>query len=158
MPDNPEEPFDFILNWTSVQVGSQYINFVIDIYYFSGGAHGISEIMAFNYDIINKKEIPITDFLGNSQQALQKLSELAAGNVITQFESKGVEIDNFMNQMINDGTKPTNENYENFNFKNNSLIIYFQQYQVAPGAYGPVTVTLSKTILEQNSIKSGYLK
>jgi len=40
----PEQPFDFIATWTPDQPGANYLSFVFDIYYFSGGAHGIDQI------------------------------------------------------------------------------------------------------------------
>lgn len=158
IPDEPEMPFDFIAEWQEIQVNDKYISFVINIYHFAGGAHGISEIHAFNYDVINKKEITINDFLENSQQALDKLSELSAQEITLQLESSGIQMDSFLEQMVSDGTEPTAENYANFSFGNNSLKIYFQQYQVAPGAVGQVIVIFSKEILEQNSIMSDYLQ
>jgi hypothetical protein len=152
----PQEPFDFIVGWKPIQVNDKYVSFTINIYYYSGGAHGINEINAFNYDVKNQKEITIDDFLSDS--SLEKLSQLAKNQVVLQFQSNGMQMDNFLEQMISDGTKPTPDNYENFNFNKDSLIIYFQQYQVAPGSAGQVTITFDKNMLEGNSIKSDYLK
>jgi len=36
--------------------------------------------------------------------------------------------------MLSQGTAPVFENFSNFNFDTHNLIIYFQRYQVAPGA------------------------
>jgi hypothetical protein len=158
VPENPAAPFDFIANWKPVQLNKEYLSFVINIYYFSGGAHGLNEVYAFNYDIVQKKEITINDFLGNSPQALQELSQIAAQQVISQLQSSGVQIDDVLTPMIQQGTKPTLDNYHNFNFNYNSLTIYFQQYQVAPGYVGTVTITIFKNTLDENSIMSDYLK
>lgn len=158
VPENPEQPFDFIATWTPTQINDQYLSFYINIYNFTGGAHGAGEIDTFNYDIKNKKEITIMDFLGNSQDSLQNLSVLAAQNVGYDLQSKGMPMNDFLNQMIADGTAPKIDNYSNFNFNHNSLTIYFQQYQVAPGSAGQITITLYKQELEQNSIKSEYLQ
>jgi peptidoglycan-N-acetylglucosamine deacetylase len=154
IPQNPEEPFDFVSNWSAVQINDNYISFVETIYYFSGGAHGITEIKAFNYDVAKSQTISIVDFLGDSQ--LSKLSQLAQSEIPNIIES-GTQ-DTVLTQMIKDGTQPTVENFQDFNFTPDSLIIYFQQYQVAPGSYGPVTITLPKAQLAQNSITSDYLK
>jgi len=158
VPENPEEPFDFIASWKPVQLNNEYISFVINLYYFVGGAHGANEAHAFNYDLAKQKEITILDFLNSSQQSLEKLAELSAKEVTSQLQGTGVAIDDFLEQMIQDGTKATQENYKDFNFNYNSLTIYFQQYQVAPGAAGLITVTFYKNTLDANSIKSDYLK
>ena len=96
--------------------------------------------------------------MNNSQESFEKLADLCKQNVTTQLQSESIQIDDFLEQMIENGTNPTEENYRNFSFKYNSLTIYFQQYQVAPGAMGEVTVTFYKSTLNADSINSKYLK
>jgi len=153
---NPEQPFDFIATWTPAQFSSRYLSFMIDIYYFSGGAHGADQISAFNYDLKNRKEITISDFLG-SADGLDKLAKLAQAQVTSQLQSNGSQVDGFLAQMIQDGTKSVPENYQNFTFGYGKLTIYFEQYQVAPGSAGSITVSFYKNDLEQNAISSSYL-
>ena len=148
VPQNPPTPFDFIASWQPTQLNNKYLSFVIKIYYFTGGAHGNEEIYAFNYDMLKKKEISINDFFGSSQEALKKISEVSAQDIISQLQSTGwKEFDN-IKEMVNQGTAPVPENFKDFNFNNYSLIVYFQKYQVAPGAAGSLTVTIPRTILE----------
>jgi len=156
VPSNPEVPFEFIASWQPTQLNNKYLSFVIKIYYFTGGAHGNEEIYAFNYGMLAKKEININDFLDSSQEALKKISEISAQNIMSQLQSIGWKEDDNLKGMVNQGTAPVFENFKNFNFNNYNLIIYFQKYQVAPGAAGSLTVTISRKTLEQNSIKSGY--
>ena len=157
VPEIPEAPFDFIAEWKPVQINEKYLSFAIDIYYFSGGAHGTSETVTFNYDISLKKEISIEDFLKNSQEAFENLSRVSAQQVAYQLQETGIVMDDFMDQMVEMGTQPTAENYDSFTFDHNSLTIYFQQYQVAPGAAGMIAITIFKNVLEDNSISSDYL-
>jgi hypothetical protein len=152
VPENPESPFPFIVEWKPVQMNDNYISFVLHLYYFVGGAHGANEISAFNYNLKAGKKITIMDFLNSSQEAFERLAVLAKQEVTSQLQSNGVPIDDSLKQMIENGTKPVPENYQNFNFGYNSLIIYFQQYQVAPGAAGEITVNFYKNTLESNSI------
>ncbi|MFA5742870.1 MAG: DUF3298 and DUF4163 domain-containing protein [Candidatus Paceibacterota bacterium] len=152
---NPEQPFDFIATWTPAQFGSRYLSFAMDIYYFSGGAHGTDQIFAFNYDLGNKKEITISDFLGAADN-LDKLSNMAQDQVASQLQSNGMEVNDSMAQMIQEGAKPVPENYRNFTFGYGKLTIYFEQYQVAPGSAGTITINFYKNDLEQNAITSKY--
>lgn len=158
IPENPEQPFDFISTWEQAQLNDEYISFVIKLYYYVGGAHGANEIYTFNYDITKGEEITMVNFLNASGESFEKLADLCEQEVTTQLQSKGIQIDDFLKQMIESGTKPTEENYRNFSFKYNSLTIYFQQYQVAPGAVGEVTVAFYKSTLNTNSINSDYLE
>ena len=153
---NPEQPFDFIAIWTPAQFGPRYLSFMIDIYYFSGGAHGIDQIFAFNYDLENKKEITINDFLGSADN-LNKLAVMAQDQVTAQLQSNGLQSNDSLTQIIQDGTKPVPENYRNFTFGYGKLAIYFEQYQAAPGSAGTLTVNFYKDNLEQNAINSTYL-
>lgn len=153
---NPEEPFDFIATWTPAQFSPAYASFMLDIYYFSGGAHGTDQIFAFNYDLKNKKEITITDFLGSAAN-LDKLSVLAQAQITSQLQGNGEQLNSTLKQMIGDGTKPTPENYRNFTFGYGKLTIYFEQYQAAPGSAGTITITFYKSDLDQASINSTYL-
>jgi len=158
VPEKPTVLFDFIANWKPVQLNKRDLSFVINIYSYSGGVHGLSGVYAFNYDLVEKKEIRINDFLHNSTKDLQKLSLIAVEQVSFQFPSSGIEIDDILTEMIQQGTNPIWDNYQYFNFNDNSLIIYFQQYQVAPGYAGPVTITIFKDTLNENSIVSDYLR
>ena len=153
---NPEQPFDFIASMTPAQFSPSYVSFMIDIYYFSGGANGADQIFAFNYDLKNKKEISILDFTG-SQAGLDKLASLAQAQVTSQLQSNGLQIDGTLKQMIADGTKATPDNYSNFTFGYGKLTVYFEQYQAAPGSAGTITTTFYKTDLDQGSINSSYL-
>ncbi|MCK4617929.1 DUF3298 and DUF4163 domain-containing protein [Candidatus Aerophobetes bacterium] len=158
VPQNPEEPFEFIASWQAAQLNNKYLSLVIKIYYFSGGAHGNEEIHAFNYDMLQKKKIRINNFFDSSQEALKKISEISAQDIMGQLQSQGWKENDNLKEMVNQGTAPVFENFRNFNFDPHSLTIYFQRYQVAPGAVGSLTVRVSRQMLEQNSLQSDYLK
>jgi hypothetical protein len=153
---NPEQPFDFIATMTSAQLSPRYESFMIDIYYFSGGAHGIDQVYAFNYDLANKKEIAIGDFLG-SPAALDKLAAMSKDQVAAQLQSNGLQADESLAKMIQDGTKAAPDNYRNFTFGYGKLTVYFEQYQAAPGAYGTLVVDFFKNDLTRNAISTNYL-
>ena len=158
VPENPQVPFDFIASWQRAQLNHKYLSLVIKIYYFTGGAHGSEEIYAFNYDMVKKKEIKINDFLGYSEEALPTISQISAQDIISQLQSMGWKENDNLKEMVSQGTAPLPKNFRNFNFNSYSLIIYFQRYQVAPGAAGSLTVTIPKTTLQEIPVKSPYLE
>jgi len=141
-------PLVFMVDWDSSQISPEYVSFSLHFYSFLGGAHGINEIYAFNYDIKEDKEISLTEFLNNSQESLTTLSLLAKQQVIEQLEANDWETDGFTGEMITEGTQPVWENYQHFNFTPDSLIVFFQQYQVAPGAVGEIIVNIDKKELQ----------
>ena len=158
VPENPEGAFTFIASWQSAQLNTAYLSLVIKIYYFTGGAHGNEEIHAFNYDMVKKKKIRINDFFDSPQEALKKISDISAGDIMGQLQSQGWKENDSLKEMVKEGTAPVFENFRNFNFDPYNLTIYFQRYQVAPGAAGSLTVTMSRQMLEQNALQSDYLK
>lgn len=134
----PISPFTFDCSFVKTTIDENYISFVLNLYYFTGGAHGANEVLGFNYDIKNKKEITVQDLLLNSQENLNKLSEVARKITYAQLK----ENDAFLEDMAEQGTEPIFENYKEFGFDNESLIIYFQRYQVSFGAAGPITIKI----------------
>lgn len=156
IPENPDVPFDFIAAWSPAQLNDKYLSFSLTTYYFSGGAHGATLIDAFNYDVKQNKEITIEDLIGKGN--LDKFSQLAKQEVQAQLQGAGLELDESINQMIEQGTSSNLDNYQNFNFNSNAVIVYFQQYQVAPGYLNILIATIYKQELEQNSVSSPYLE
>lgn len=157
VPKNPEQPFEFIASWQAAQLNNKYLSLAIKIYYFTGGAHGNEEIHAFNYDMLKKKKIAIEDFFVSPQETLKEISRISAQDITGQLQSSGWKIDDNLKEMLNQGTAPIFDNFKNFNFDSHNLILYFQKYQVAPGAVGSLTVTISKQAMAENSVQSDYL-
>lgn len=143
--NNPWVPFVFDCGWAQTRIDDNYISFKLDVYSFAGGAHGINQTFAFNYNVKNQQEITIKDLLGNSQDNLNKLAEVVQKITIDQLKNSDI----FVEDMAKEGTAPTFENYKNFNFDKDNLIIYFQQYQVAPGSAGPVTIKVPLTLVKE---------
>jgi len=148
VPDKPEELFVYQANWTPAQINNKYISVVLNIYFFSGGAHGSEEIYTFNYDVVNKEEITIEKLLG-SQESLEKISDMAKAYIIAFQKSQGIEMDEFLTQMVNEGAGPAYSNYQYFTFNANNIVFYFQRYQVAPGSAGSFTFPVDKGILKE---------
>lgn len=113
-----------------VQSNDNDISFVIHINGYSGGAHGFHGIITFNYDVKNKKELMITDFISIKDVAQKSYDEL--------------------NQKLGDiffkeGVNPKLvENFQNFTFTNDVITVYFPEYQVAPYVAGEQQVIISR--------------
>lgn len=106
---------------------------MINVYSFEGGAHGNTEVYTFNYDIGKQERIDFKSFINNSDEILNKVSEIA----ILEIEERVLENDDeFFRSVIAEGAGPELKNYKNFTFTKNKLIIYFDKYQVAPGYLG----------------------
>ncbi|MDA8562109.1 RsiV family protein [Gammaproteobacteria bacterium] len=114
----------------------------------AGRAHPHRAHKVINYDLINNKELALKDlFKSNSQYlyALSKFSNTELNKIISEKDK----------WMINDGTKPYAKNFKNWNIEKGSILLTFEEYQVAPYIYGPQEIEIPyknlKNLLSQQA-------
>lgn len=144
------------------QNNNQYISVLTRIGGYTGGAHPYEEVVTYNYDVKNKKEMTLADLFVNNPNYLNQISEISRKILIERFtENLGNDFDSekdrqtyikeVIEPMINDGTDPTKpENFANFTFSKDKLIIHFGQYQVGPYVAGQQDVEMPLTLLGQS--------
>jgi hypothetical protein len=109
-------------------------------YTFTGGAHGSTISETYNYDLVNKKEIRLSDIFKSGSDYLKFVSDYCFEDIKKQNTLMGMDP---MEDMIKPGVDPSvPENYARFLLTEDSLIIRFDQYQVGPGAAGSYTVRI----------------
>lgn len=122
---------------------NNYLSFVFYTSIYTGGAHPDNKIFTINYDILNNKIITIDDIISND-----KLLTLSNESRKILMQNKNIEHDKNSKEMLVEGTKPLKNNFRNFVFSENGLIIYFEQYQIAPYSSGSF-----KVLIPYNKIK-----
>ena len=115
-----------------------YISYVFYIEYYMGGAHPNHKIITINYDKFNNKILDINTLICKNNNILSVFSKISRDELL---KSKNVIDTNIMLE----GTK---ENFSNFAFSNEGLIIFFDYYQVAPYSQGEFSI-----IIPYNKIK-----
>jgi hypothetical protein len=125
----PVEPFYFSAVWESKQMNERYISFVLHFDSFEGGANGRQELRTFNYDLKNKKQMTLADLFSGVPDYLKKIASFSKQYLVGSLGESGLD-------MIETGTKSTSENFKNFVFSDDIVLVYFEKYQVAPGAAG----------------------
>jgi hypothetical protein len=109
-------------------------------YTFTGGAHGSTISETYNYDLVNKKEIKLSDIFKPGSDYLKFVSDYCFEDIKRQNSLMGMDS---MEDMIKPGVDPLMpENFERFLLAADSLAIRFDQYQVGPGAAGSYTVRI----------------
>lgn len=138
-----EQSFKYTLYITYEQYTYQkYISYVFYVSIFLGGAHPDNRIFTVNFDkelnqIITIEYIAKNDDLSIlSQESRKKLKE-----------NNNIGKDKNSLKMLNEGTKPTVNNFKNFVFTENGLLIIFEQYQVAPYSSGVFKVVIPYKLL-----------
>jgi hypothetical protein len=154
IPQYPKEDdkFYFNVSWKPTQENNNYISFLLTISAYSGGAHGYEMLTSFNYDVKNEREIKLADLFPNDANYLKTISDLTRKDLTAQFKKRlniktKADEANFKDSvlpMMMDGTSPKEDNFSVFTFTSDKVIIYFNQYQVAPYSMGQSMVILPR--------------
>lgn len=138
------DKFQLAIKYEPAQVNSLAISFILRISGYTGGAHGYENLVSFNYDVQNAKELTLDDFFKATPNYLTILSDFSRKELTAQFHER-LEIktpedeQNFTEStlpMLLDGTKPEAQNFSVFTFTPKEMTVYFTQYQVAPYVMG----------------------
>ncbi|MGL5067369.1 MAG: DUF3298 domain-containing protein [Sarcina sp.] len=109
-------------------------------YYYAGGAHGLNNLISYNYDTSSGKKLALKDMFidGFDYKTLvnQKIKDYIAKDPNTYF-SGGTEF------------KGIDDN-QDFYFSNDGITVYFQVYKIAPYAAGIRYFLIPKAEIEQN--------
>lgn len=145
---NKKDRFSLDVSTSIVRNDSDVISFKIDIYEFSGGAHGNTGTYTFNYDVKRQKEMTLLEIGKGDTQFLQKLSKqsrvLLRADLAKRSEIKPEQVDI---DMLNSGTTPEAENFSLFTLpEDGKITFHFTAYQVAPYVFGPSEITLDLPI------------
>ena len=130
-------PFEYLVSF-EVSGSNNIISVLLNTYIFSGGAHGNTNLAAFNYDIQSGKFI---DILQASSMTYNEISSICRNYLYKKLideDKNGMppsEKDS-LREMINTGAFPQAGNYELFTLDGNKLFVYFEPYSVAPYSYG----------------------
>jgi hypothetical protein len=130
--------FDYELGSLTNDIYSVVLN---SQHYYNGAAHPLHNIITYNYDLKNKKELVITDLL-DSPKSLDKLANISKTKLIEGFNAKDQYYES-LNDTVNSGASPDIKNYQHFLIKKDGIEVLFDEYQVASYAEGRPTVFIS---------------
>ena len=108
---------------------NDYVSFVFYIEYFTGGAHPNHEIVTINYDKRTNSFIKIENLLEKNKDILDIFSKISRINLINNPKIT-------VTSMMYEGTKPIKDNFKNFVFTKDGILLLFNYYQVAPYSQG----------------------
>jgi hypothetical protein len=124
------------------------IQFIND-FYADGAAHPGHYSISVNYDLANGREVRLDELFLPTANYLQTISDICKAELAT----RDIGFDGF-----SAGADPLPENYTRWNLSNEGfLVITFDEYQVAPYAAGPQTVTIPVSELQDIANPNGIL-
>jgi hypothetical protein len=126
---------DLTITYNASITRYKYVSYELDSYRFTGGAHGMTLIQTFNYDLSSNKLLSLPDLFALPTY-LDTLSLLSFAYLKQALDT------NANVEMIESGTQPLAETFERFQLIPMGLQIHFGAYEVAPYVYGPQQVTI----------------
>lgn len=136
---SPLMPYQLYARY-KVTNNSDIISFYIDYYQFSGGAHGITNRIAYNVEKSTGNEIQLKDIFKDNYNYK---------DVINKEINRQISKDPDRYFTGKDGFNGIADN-QNFYIKNNTVVIYFGLYEIAPYASGISEFIISNNLFEGN--------
>ena len=136
---SPLMPYQLYARY-KVTNNSDIISFYIDYYQFSGGAHGITNRIAYNIEKSSGNEMQLKDIFKDNYNYK---------DIINKEISREISKDPDRYFTGKDGFNGIGDN-QNFYIKNNKVVIYFGLYEIAPYAAGISEFIISNNLFEGN--------
>jgi uncharacterized protein YxeA len=146
--------YSFTANY-KIATSSDTISYVYEVYTFTGGAHGATDIFPITLNK-NLQILKAEDIL--PEKSLEKVSRLAVDDLLKQkrerMKSYGMTEKDIAESMlenssdttwIKEGTKPVRDNYSHVWIDGEDIVISFGQYQVGPYVEGIYEVKIPKS-------------
>lgn len=114
------------------------LSFVVRISKDIGGAHPFTSIFTVTYDTKKNKLVTLDDLVNKNENLLKILSDQTRKLLSDNDKIK----ENPNDEMFAKGTEPKKENFQNFAFSREGLVIFFEAYAIAPYSSGSFEVTI----------------
>lgn len=122
----PFRPFEVVSDYKVNLLKGNYLSITEDIYTYSGGAHGITLRIPFNYDTSTGKKLKLRDIFPVGYNYKTPINNFIEKEIINPKENQ---------YYFENAFKGINEN-TNFYLEEGNLVIYFPLYEIAPYAMG----------------------
>ena len=140
------QAFEFDMDSSSVYEDANHISFLLNVYQFTGGAHGTTSLIPVTYSKQTKKLLSLEEAVQPTRKDwLSALSTEARKQLNDQVKKQTFVSDE---DWINKGTEPAKENFAIFKLEKNSVRIIFSQYQVGPYSSGMPEIVVPRTLFK----------
>ncbi|MGL5351936.1 MAG: DUF3298 and DUF4163 domain-containing protein [Clostridium sp.] len=126
-PNNlyPTFPYELIGTYTLKSSG-EILSFYIDYYQFTGGAHGITNRVAYNIDINSGRDMLLGDLFKDKHTYEKLINKEIEKEIAKNADNYFIGKDGF------NGIKKNQRYY----IEDNNIVVYFGEYEIAPYATG----------------------
>lgn len=134
----PDMKYEFTVDYKVQYNKDGLISIVMTYYFYTGGVHGGSYRVAYNYDLIEGKELQLQDVFSKDINAYNLVKEEVTKQM--QQDEEYTSFDSI--NTVNNYSKPFN-----FYFTEQGVVIWFDQYEVASYAKGMPEFLITKDVV-----------
>ncbi len=113
-----------------------------------GGANGFNNFNTIHFDPKSGEIIEIADLFGHDESKLVKLSSLVRDGI----QKDPSLTDRVLEEDMMLATEPKWSNFEKFALTDDSLVLYFDEYEIASGAAGAPVIAVPLTALTEQLV------
>lgn len=140
-------PWTLEITYTEEEFSDSVVSVLFYLWTFTGGAHGSHLTTTFTFDLATDTQLTLPDLFVEGTDVYGVLAPLAQADLIQQMQDMTGEAE-YDAAWVEEGTAPTPENYQAFALTPDSLILVFQEYQVAPYVFGSFQVEIPLSDLQ----------
>ncbi|MCM2271376.1 MAG: DUF3298 and DUF4163 domain-containing protein [candidate division Zixibacteria bacterium] len=133
---NPDWISELDINYSSSTFPPHILCYKFDAYMFTGGAHGMTSVTTMMFDMDNNHLLTLSDLFVPRSRFADTLS------LLSRAELRNILGDMLNEEMLASGTEPNEANFSRFMLAPRDLVIFFEQYAVAPYAAGVQVITI----------------
>ena len=143
--DQPLCCYELISNYTTKESLSDYLVIEFVDYFYTGGAHGLSQQKYITLDLQKNKIVSLNELFDDGVNYSTQLKQLIINQIKQQTNHEKYFFDDFYDRIV------IRENQNFYINANGDLVLIFNVYEIAPYSTGVVHFTLKKDELK------GYL-
>jgi hypothetical protein len=149
--ENGEES-ELRLDFSTYSINNSLISVRFNVYTYTGGAHGNSDIETFNIRPKNNSAVTLAELFPDTDKALKTLSAYSRKILLENIKNQdGAE--NLDMQWFEQGSSSDTANFQLFTLDGDNIYVQFKDYQVAPHCYGEMEAKIPLSAF--NSAKDG---
>lgn len=118
--------YEVFTNYDKAYNKNNIISIPVAFYQFTGGAHGMTQLKTYNYNLLTGEEIEFSNLFKKDSNYKQ---------IINQYIQESIDKDNSNYYLGNDGFKGVSEN-QTYYLEDDGIVVYFGLYEIAPYSTG----------------------
>lgn len=133
----PIHQFEAVVDYTVTYNQNCVLSLYFDQYEYAGGAHGLTVRTSDTWNLPQSKRMELSDLFSNHSHYKENIIQSIDKQISEQrAKDSGVYFDNYT-QLVNENFKANS-----FYLTKDGVVIYFQQYDIAPYSSGITTFTI----------------